>query len=512
MIRADLRETIQSRAIQGELLERQVRVMEDLQSSLDPLMKDWMPTGTGEGSLPSEIATIDLNKLRNESRKASIQNPHGKNIIRTLVKFIIGGGTIIDFEEKDEKKLKKIQDWWKKCQKRIKWFQFQREYVRRLFRDGETIIRKFDGDEYLEFRYCDPNGLEDSDIITAEEDAETVIKFRFGKKKEEVDASEVHFIKADVDKAVKRGRPILEPILPYLTKYDKWLSARMVLNLVRASVTIVQEIQGSSMDLLRISGKQTATKQSPESNRTKMIRPGTIIRGTPGVQYKMLSPNLDARDAAEDGRTILLAVAAAAGFPDVFVTSDFSGSNFASLVVAQNPAIREFEDWQMFISESMSEIVMWCLMDGVERGEIPKDANLEFDISFPPLLRRDMGQELGVYVQLNERGIMSRHSIQKKAGLDPDEENKLLEDEGPPIMPKSGAAEPPPKRVEDRNPRQKQVTGSTETVTKEEEKKEQKKTLLVKVKKKKELPHESPRNFEVDIETIPPQQSDLGAA
>jgi hypothetical protein len=512
MIRHDFIESLQTRANHVTLLEKQMKVMEELQQSLafdDPQMKGWMPSGAGEGALPTEVANIDLCRLRDQSRQAAIQNPHGKNIIRTLVKFIIGGGTIIDFEEKDEKKLEQIQSWWKKCQKSAKWFRFQREYVRRLFRDGETIIRRFDGDDYLQLRFVDPNGLPDDKIILRDGDAETVDEFIIGKDR--VPAEEVHFIKADVDNNVKRGRPILEPILPYLTKYDKWLSARMVLNLVRASVTIVQEIQGGTADLLRLSGRNAATRQAPESNRTKMIRPGTIIRGTPGVQYKMLSPNLDARDAAEDGRTILLAVAAAAGFPDAFVTSDFSNTNFASMVVAQNPAIREFEDWQMFVAESISDIVTWYLEDGIQRGEISKDININFSISFPPLLRRDVGQEVGAYIQLYDRKIMSGHSVQVKTGLDPDEEDKLLEIQGPPFIPnKMGTGDgAPPKRVEDRQPRQTKVTGSGESIPIDITPEVKKKTLKVTVKRKKEKANETSGTYAVECETIPQYPTDL---
>lgn len=465
MIRLDLIESLHTEHKQTEIMQRSLALLEDLRGSmnLDPQMKDWIPVGANyDATLPPQLQSINLINLRRESKLAYHTNPHGRNIIRTLIKFVIGTGSMIDFAEKDEGKLKKITDFWDSVKKEVKWVRFQREYVRRLFRDGEVILRRFipkPETEMLQVRYVEPDTLKDEDITKDPKDGSTVLSYTIGE--DTVPAERVHFLKADVDQNVTRGRPLLEPILPYLTKYSRWLDARMVLNIVRASVTIVQEVAGSPSNLLNIAGKNLSSKQNASGQNTKMLRPGTILRGTPGVKYNMLSPNLDARDAAQDGRTILLAIAASAGFPDTFVTADYANSNFASTIAAQNPAIREFEDWQQLVAEGLSEIIQWFLDFGVEKGLIDAEADLNFSFGFPPLLKRDVAQENSAYQIMNQNGVCSRHTWAMKMGLDFDDEQAFIQDEAPIVVQtqpgntnQPGDAKPPT-QPQDRQPRQK---------------------------------------------------------
>ncbi|MDP3771334.1 MAG: phage portal protein, partial [bacterium] len=378
------------------------------------------------------------------------------------VKFVIGGGIVVDFQERDEATLIALDDFWSAFQRETRWFSFVREFVTRGFRDGEVFVRRFPRqDMSLALRFIDPEKV--PEIKTDPNDAETALSYaiEFGTKRLDVDAGEILHVALNVDRNVQRGRPILESILPHLAKYDKWMDARMVLNIVRASVALVQEVQGSSTDLLRLRAAQRATSSASETDKSRMLRPGTILRGTPGVKYSMLSPNLDARDAATDGRTILLAVAAAAGFPDIFVTADYARANFASTLSAHNPAIREFEDWQHVYGEAFTTIVDWVLADAMARRVLPlrtskgKPVNLGIDVAFPPLLKRDLAQEVTAYAQLVGLQAMSRRTLQLRMGLDPDQEQKLIDEEGPlPIQ----TVKPAAKQPGDKGPRQ-QSTG-----------------------------------------------------
>ena len=471
-IRHDLITQIQAQQLREDSLQFAALTIERLKGDLEPEMQGWSRSG-GVDDLPPEIS-LDPARLREGSRLAFYQKPFGRVIIRNFVKFIIGTGTVIDWEEKDERKLDAIQEWWKTATKSIKWFRFQREYVTRLFRDGETFVRRFDGLENkpLHLRFVEPSMITDDDIITDDSDVQTVLGYRVRIPKkngslelQEVDAPFMHHIK-NADENMKRGRPILESILPYITKHEKWLEARMVLNQVRSSIAIVQEVQGTTTDLFRIRSQQRASTRGSDTDRAKMLKPGTIIRGTPGVKYNMLSPNIDAKDASEDGRNIQLAMAAGAGFPDSFVTADWSMSNYASSAIAQNPAIREFEDWQSYIVESIAEIVDWILEDGVTKEAIPQDAKLGYAIGFPPLLKRDIQQETAAYHIMWEDGVISIPSWRMKMGLNNDKEQKLIDANGGPPFEKLAKMKKPklaPKRVDDRNPRQATVTGSGES-------------------------------------------------
>jgi hypothetical protein len=471
----DLRE---SRIKQARLESRLSAQIEAIGDQLDPLMKGWSPLG-GTGAKDDASPIEDLPQLRDESRRAYHRRAYGRNIIRTFVKFTVGKGLNVDFAEKDEEALTAVLDWWKQFTTINRWASFVWEFATRYFRDGETFVRRFEQDEGpLVLRFVDPERVgcnEHSDnveegIETDPNDAELVVGYHVTRKDlscERIDASEVIHAKFGVDRNTARGRPILESVFPFMGKYDKWLDARMALNLIRASVALVREVQGSSTDLSRIRSKHTASSTSSETDRTKMLRPGTIISATPGVKYSMLSPNLDARDAATDGRTILLGAAAASGLPDVFVTSDYAEANFASTVVAQNPAVRGFEESEMLLSEPFGVIVSWVIDDGISHEAIPSEisangeqrpVNRNFDINFPPLLRRDIGQENNAFESMNDHGVVSRRTWGINMGLDPDKERTFLEEEAEsttsvPARIRS-ERDRAPRRVEDRQPRQ----------------------------------------------------------
>ena len=445
--------------------------LEAVQGILEPELQGWSSVAGGKTQKSSPLEEtreiLDLATLREESLLAYYRKPHGRVVIRNLVKFIFGAGVVVDFQEKHPETLAIILAWCKLFEKKNKWRKFLREIGTRGFRDGEVFIRRFPQEEGPPIlRFIDPIKISDTDIVTDESDVETVIRYKVGGK--DIDAEFIKHIKLDVDANVKRGIPILTADLPYLTKYEKWLEARMVLNIIRTSVALVREVQGSPTDLTRIRSAQRSNRSDArETNKAQMLRPGTILSGTPGVKYSMLSPNLDAKDAGEDGKHILRGVAAGAGFPDVFVTSNYEGSNFASTVVSQNTGIREFEDWSGFFGEDLEDIVDWVLMDGIKKKIIPKvvededgvrPLNPNVIISFPPLIRRDLGQENTAYESMHNNRVISRRTWGIKMGFDPDLENRLIADEEEndpmPNTPQNGNGKPTPKRVEDRQPRQ----------------------------------------------------------
>lgn len=346
MIRQDiiqhvLSESQQRRAIDIE--SRALSIIESLHDQLDPEMKGWhLSAGlNSRADEPKSVTTGDLDILRKESQKAFYRNPYGRNIINTYVKFVIGKGIIIDFKEKTEDALHTIISWWGKFARLNKWYSFQREFVTRSLRDGEVFVWRFlmpDSPPIL--RFVDPERVGSTDpafpegIETDPDDVEHIVAYHIQRgslvKTTAIPAENMIHFKMGVDRNVRRGRPMLESMLPYLTKYDKWLDARMVLNIVRTSIALVRTVKGAPTNISSLRSAINSNKtSSSETDKAKMLRSGTIITATPGVEYEMLSPNLDARDAAQDGRTILLALAAAAGLPDVFVTSDFAQANFA---------------------------------------------------------------------------------------------------------------------------------------------------------------------------------------
>lgn len=422
--------------------EQAIAIVESLLTeAIQDDMKGW--DQIGGKSLATLSFKDDIPTLRQESRKAYYRDAYGRGLIRTMVKFVIGAGIIVDFTEKDEKKLADILRWWNRFKKEIRWFSFLTEIVRRTFRDGEVFLRKVSQKgKPLTFRFIDPDLIADDGIKKDPTDAETTVSYTVrslnGGTEESIPAEEMIHILLDADRNMKRGRPLLEVQFPFLTKHAKWLDARMILSYIRTSVALVREVQGSPMDLSRLRSQyQTSRSAGGETNKTKMLKPGSILTSTPGSKWTMLSPNLDARDASTDGRNLQLGMSAGSGLPDVYVTGDYANSNFASTVVAQNPAIREFEFAQNFFAEPFSDIVEAVLLDGIAQGRIHAvkiidageeeyDTDLNFEIKYPPLIKRDLANEVMAYKTLNEMGSMSVRTITLRVGENPDAEQAQI--------------------------------------------------------------------------------------
>lgn len=479
MITASALADIRAERVERSLLRMQenaLSMLEDLRSEIDP-GPGWTQVAGGQNSTETG-RVLDLATLRTRSRTLYYANPHARNIINTYVKFSLGQGIMINFQEEDDDAVKEIQAWWKLFAKKIKLFSFLREFAMRALRDGETFVRYFPMDNGMPpvFRFMDPEYVCSPEfaegIEFAKDDAETPLNYFYTTRLGEtltIPAREVIHFKMNVDRNVARGRPLLEPMLPLFPKYDKWLEARIVLSIVRTSLAFVKEVQGSPTDLIRMRSAQQMTRTtSTEQNKVKMLTPGSILTATPGVKYQLLSPNLDARDAQTDGRTILLNEAAGAGLPDTFVTSDFSESNFASSVVAQNPALRAFEEFENLLSEHTHDMVDLVLVNGVEQKVITakvrdddgiRPVNLETSVVYPPLLRRDLRADVEAWQIMSQNRVASKRTWALNMGLNPDQELRYIEEEeesNPPMLPANGngKSEPFKKGVDDRKPRE----------------------------------------------------------
>ncbi len=482
-MRTDIIAAMNSQSVIQRTQAQAFLVMENLlNEAIQDDMKGWDQIGGKD--LSSLGFNEDIPTLRRESQKSYYRVAHGRGMIRTMVKFVIGAGVIVDFVEKDQKKLEDILKWWKKFKKDIRWFSFLTEIVRRAFRDGEVFLRKISKEgKPPTFRFVDPKFIADVGIVRNPTDPEVTIEYVInsggGDAEIHVPADEMIHIALDADRNMKRGRPFLEVQFPLLTKFAKWLESRMVLSVIRNNVALVREVQGSPMDLSRIRSQyQTNRSVGGETNKTKMMKPGSILTSTPGSKISMLSPNLDARDAATDGRNLQLAMSTGAGLPDVYVTSDYAQTNMASTVVAQNPAIREFEFAQMFFAEYFTDIVDMVLQEGLRQGKIKAtktveddeesyDIDLDFEIKYPPLIKRDLAQEVSAYSELNKLNALSVRTITLRVGENPDAEQAQLELErkqgiGPQEPPEKLTADPTvnhrkaiaPKTPAERRPRQ----------------------------------------------------------
>jgi len=377
--------------------------------------EDWIPIDADSfDRMPTEET---LRLYRNISRDLFRFNPHAKNIIRNFVKFINGRNmsvqaTIIRIPEgvqineqappgvpenrrtvgrtrhqtsapdtgatPEEKLLiDQCNFYWGVFVKINKFHRKWKEVVKRFFRDGETFIRFFEEPDLgtLIIRFIDPNDVVDKGhtnrnkfsfgIETDEDDVEDVKAYWVDNgtpESERVPAEEVQHIK-NSDSDVKRGEPILVVNQRRLRQYDTWIQDRMALNKVRASIALLrQHNAGATAVGSFVQAQKTRTDQyrgrygEIEDVDRKRVHPGSTIDAPKGTEYKFLSPNINAPDVKDDGRNLMLSIAAGVGQPEYMVTSDASNANYSSTMIAESPAVREFEDWQDVFVEELEAI------------------------------------------------------------------------------------------------------------------------------------------------------------
>jgi len=408
--------------------------------------------------------------LREQALRASLESDHLIGYLRSLLRFVMGKGVQLTPEIDDEVLTERINDWWKLFRKWNDWDKLEDEIPWRTWRDGELFIRRFVStgeppeldpkverviagfdmgeietppEGMLLVRMVPPEHITDPSktvshgIVTAKNDVQTVIGYCWctdGKTlKEFVPASEMHHIKIRVDSDVKRGRSLLEPFLKRDKQYEDWLQYRIALNLVRAAVVLVKKYEkatGEQLSSIR-NAQQPTREDITNDRRQRMLRPGSVFHATGGINYEFLSPNLQAQDAQHDGRNILLSMAAAAGLPEYLFTGDSSNANYASTLVSEGPALREFEYWQDFFESHYIRLYRWGLEAASEHGLIeglrPEDVEgLPVKAEWPPLMDRNELEHAKALDIYHGMGIMSKEGAARDVGIDWDTEKERI--------------------------------------------------------------------------------------
>lgn len=385
------------------------------------------------------------------------------------------GETVSDEAQKTANERRAVLDaWWARFSDVNGWDQLEDEIVRRTWRDGEVFLRStvhetdgppddwgpsqtvlgrlarvtgfaadsLEAPEYPKgmtiYRLVPPEHINDPKrsgagiathgIVTSEHDVQTVLAYldtKGGSKVAEViPADQMKHVKIGVDSDVKRGRSLVEVLLVPAAKWAKWLDYRMILNLVRSAVVLVKQYE--KLTPAQIQGLRTAnaaTKDTGVTRRQKMLQPGTTVHAGPGQTYEFKAPRLQAQDAQHDGRSLLLTMCAATGMPEYIFTGDASNSNYASTLVAESPAVREFEAWRDFFRPLFVSVWREVMLNAVAHGALQgfSEADIRDGVvscTFPPLLARNAREEAAANNVLHEAEVLSAEGWAEREGID----------------------------------------------------------------------------------------------
>lgn len=472
-----LRNALTSRRLTGELKCRELQMSVDMLDRFESLSNEWQDDNDGRW-VPAvydpddELAAgkgINWETVRAKSRNLYYFNPYGKGIIHTYTRSIVGPGFKMVPKCPSDAAQRKVDELWADWKREFGWQSKTREFVRRIYRDGEVFLRwGIDGlpetvdDELilgpidwsttnLKFKMLEPQFIRaprsgpmrdiTHGIITDPQDTEQVFGYLYtpdlDKDTEIIPQSNMLHFKLTVDCHTKRGLTLLLAVIERIRRYDKWQSYRLLKAEFTALLILIRKSTGSPAEIRRrVAADATGTKKlhGVEQNatyNTKMYAPGSFIDTNKGTEYEFLHPNMHSEDAQADGRSILLSIAAGVGLAEFMLTADASNANYSSTLVSEAPAIAELRDQQ--------EMLRPVLCDGIFRRWLDFETMISrriavgecdgCEITWPRLIARNVLETARADQILNIIGVKSKETIATENGLDYAEEAARIKKE-----------------------------------------------------------------------------------
>lgn len=413
---------------------------------LDPNGDIW--EGIGGGVSPLEElpfkTTVELFQIQSVSRILWRDNEFAKNAHRNRVNYIVGQSHSYTVVGKDEEvkqeTLHRVQAVLDRILKANNWGNRQREIKLRDDRDGETFVRKFDGEDgIMRFRFVEPRqvlppsvdtGCQSFGVETLPDDCETVVAYHVDGSP--VPAAQIQHRKWNVDSSIKRGYPLLFPVWKNLTRASKLLRNMSVATEIQTAIALIRKHQQASKEAVRsfISARADQQQRNANGQVENVLRypSGSIIDAPQGQDYE-IPPQLDPSKTVAALQAELRAVAAFLVMPEFMLTSDASNANFASTMVAEGPAVKNFESEQKTQIDYDLELLNDALAYAARSGLITF-ADLEatkVDVEPPMVSTRNKLEEAQVRQIDMGLGILSPQTATSQIGQSYDQEQTNIE-------------------------------------------------------------------------------------
>ncbi len=332
-------------------------------------------------------------ELHNTCYEAYNANPLAFAIIEITTSFVMGKGVTLAAAEPEVQRV--LMDFWHDPDNHME----TRVYAlcTELSLYGEQFIRffvnRFDG--RVKIRQIDPSLIDQ--IETDPDDIETPLRFHrrpigpsatlpgspplisrtdeqhpdgeWFKAGEEV----VQFTINKVSNA-KRGKSDLATLLPWLRRYKDWLTDRVRINKYKGA--FLWDVVLTGADRKAVERKRMEYSYPPE--------PGSVIIHNEAEQWSAIKPEINASEAAEDGRAIKLMVAVGAQLPEHFL-SDGDNSNLATAKEMGLPTFLKFQRRQYVMRAMLRAILDRVLLEARRAGRLRDEIDTHYDILFPEI-------------------------------------------------------------------------------------------------------------------------------
>jgi capsid protein len=394
---------------------------------------------------------MQLAQIRNQCRALAVSNEFAINGHENRISYIVGHGHIYHVVARlgynAAPLVREVQSVIDDFIRTNHWHNRQQEIVRRKDRDGECFVRLFpaaDGTMQLRFvepaqvatpidRTADPSSR--FGIQTDPSDVETVVGYwidgRF------VDADQIQHRKANVDANVKRGLPLFYPVRKNLRRAEKLLRNMSIVAEIQSAIAVIRKhaaTTGAALNQFVAKNADVCVTNAATGRTSHFQRyaPGTILDAVAGTDYEFPAAGIDAGRYVTVLQAELRAIASRLVMPEFMLTSDASNANYSSTMVAEGPAVKMFERLQYEMLEEDTDLLWRVLRHAVAMGRLPTETLTAIDFrGIPPTLAvRDRLKDTQADQILVKSGAMSVQTMAVRNGLDPEQEEQLIQSQG----------------------------------------------------------------------------------
>jgi hypothetical protein len=408
----------------------------------------------------------DLAAIRNTGRLLADTSPAAIGVLKNLTNYIIGTGFCYKAALRDgiepsgeaNRMLAAVQRVIGDFLEANDWpGDLERELFLRSRRDGEYFVAMFPAGASLQLRVIEPEQVAAPHNSGALEEwlgVDTPSSWSFGVHSDEADIQNVHgyhvmwnssgtdwdylpvemveHLKLNVDRNVKRGISDFYAVRSHLEDAERLLRNTRQGAAVQAAIAFIREhAPGTTHTQIESLQQSLATRTYVEATstgtRTRKVQryaPGTILDISRGLQYK---PGPLGASHGPNFLTIEQAVLRMAGvrwcLPEHMISGDASNNNYASILEAGAPFVKNAEAEQQFYAKRWRRM-LWRVIEHASRsGAIGADLStirdlIEICIEPPEVAVRDRVQETQRRKLLFDAGILSPQTWAAKEGLD----------------------------------------------------------------------------------------------
>ncbi len=403
----------------------------------------WLPVGVDRGHHAVPFWTqSEHDEIRRECRWLAVSNEFAINGHENRISYIVGTGhryrvTARQGDSLADDVVAAAQDVLEEFIESNDWHRRQSEIVLRRDRDGEVFLRFFRASGgRLVVRFVEPGQVAtptDSShdpassfgVCCQPHDVEDVLAYWIDG--EQVSAHDIQHRKANVDANVKRGLPLYYPVRKNLRRAERLLRNMSQVAEIQSAIALIRRHERGTRGAIEAfvtSKTEAQPSRRGQTSRRQRFAPGSILDVPASVDYDFPAAGLNAAAYVQVLQAELRAIASRLVMPEFMLTSDASNAAYASTMVAEGPAVRNFERLQAQQSCDDRLVLQKALVYAAEAGRLPQGVAQRVRIAVvpPSLAVRDQLSDVQAAQIEHSSGILSPQTWCQRRGLDYDQE------------------------------------------------------------------------------------------